>query len=46
LARKRLARVAVEIQQHPTKIFLLTPILFYRYLQLAQVNLLSKNFPD
>jgi len=46
LARKRLGKIAVVIRQQPLKLFFLFPILVYRYLQLVQVNILARNFPD
>ena len=46
LARKRLGYIAAMIRQKPNKFFLLWPLLTYRYLQLVQVNILTKNFPD
>jgi hypothetical protein len=46
LARKRLGKVAAIIRQKPQKVFVLFPILVYRYLQLVQIHILARNFPD
>ena len=46
LARKRLGRTAVVLRQHPMKAYFLLPVLVYRYIQLVQINVLTRNFPD
>ena len=46
LARKRLAKIAAIIRQQPLKVFILFPVLVYRYILLVQVHILARNFPD